>query len=97
MSGAAFVRQKSMGTAYLLWLLLGAFSAHRFYLGFPLSGAIQAALPAISWALVVGGSLAAFLTMAAGLIWILADAFLIPGLRNEANARTRRNAAAIFA
>ena len=93
-----FVREKSMGTAYLLWFFLGGLSIHRFYLGFPLSGAIQAALLPISWALILSGSLAAFLTMTAGSLWILADAFLIPGLRSKANERIRRNAAAaVFA
>ena len=32
-----YVREKSMGTAYLLWFVLGGFSAHRFYLGYPTS------------------------------------------------------------
>ncbi|HKR24739.1 MAG TPA: TM2 domain-containing protein [Allosphingosinicella sp.] len=86
----AFVREKSTGTAYLLWFFFGGLSVHRFYLGFPVSGAIQAAFLPISWALIFSGSLAAFLTMTAGGLWILADAFLIPGLAREANARLRR-------
>jgi TM2 domain-containing membrane protein YozV len=89
----ALVREKSVGTAYLLWFFLGGFSAHRFYLGFSTSAAVQVALLPISWALIASGSLAAFLTMAASALWLLADAFLIPGLRTEANARLRRNAA----
>ena len=89
-AGPSFVRAKSMGTAYLLWFFLGGFSVHRFYLGFPISGAIQAALLPISWALIVSGSLAAFLTIAAGGLWILGDAFVIPSLTREANARIRR-------
>jgi TM2 domain-containing membrane protein YozV len=94
----AFVREKSAGTAYLLWFFLGGLSAHRFYLGFPVSGAIQAAFWPLGWALLVSGSLVTFLVMAGGAIWVLADAFLIPGLRREANERLRRNAsAAVFA
>ncbi len=87
-----FVREKSMGTAYLLWFFLGGFSAHRFYLGFPVSGAIQAALLPISWALIMSGSLAAFLTMTGGGLWILADVFVIPSLARTANERIRRHA-----
>jgi TM2 domain-containing membrane protein YozV len=94
----ALVREKSVATAYLLWFFLGGLSAHRFYLGFSTSGAIQVTLLPISWALIASGSLAAFVTMAAGSIWILVDAFLIPGLQREANARLRRNASAsVFA
>ena len=89
-AGPVFVREKSIGTAYVLWFFLGGLSVHRFYLGFPVSGAIQAALLPISWALIFSGSLAAFLTMTAGGLWILADAFVIPSLAREANARRRR-------
>lgn len=96
-AGSPFVRDKSIGTAYLLWFFLGGLSAHRFYLGFSTSGAIQVALLPISWALIVSGSLAAFMTLAASSVWLLADAFLIPGLQREANARLRRNASAVFA
>lgn len=91
-TGPVFVREKSMGTAYVLWFFLGGLSVHRFYLGFPVSGAIQAALLPISWALIFSGSLAAFLTMAAGGLWILCDAFLIPSLARQANSRLRRAA-----
>lgn len=93
----AFVREKSAGTAYLLWFFLGGLSAHRFYLGFPVSGAIQAALWPLGWAFFVSGSLFTFVVMSGGAIWILADAFLIPGLRRAANERLRRNASAVFA
>lgn len=97
-STPAFVREKSMGTAYLLWFFLGGLSGHRFYLGFPVSGVFQAALWPLGWALLVSGSLLTFVVMAGGGLWILADAFLIPGLQKEANARIRRNASAhVFA
>lgn len=93
-SNPVFVREKSLGTAYLLWFFLGGLSAHRFYLGFPVSGVIQAALWPLGWAFLVSGSLLTFVVMAGGGLWILVDAFLIPGLQKQANARIRRNASA---
>ena len=93
-SEPVFVREKSLGTAYVLWFFCGGIAAHRFYLGFPVSGAIQAALLPLTWALIVSGSLAAFLTMAGSGLWLLADAFMLPSLQREANARARSHAAA---
>jgi TM2 domain-containing membrane protein YozV len=89
-SAPVFVREKSL----VLWFFCGGIAAHRFYLGFPVSGAIQAALLPLTWALIVSGSLGAFLTMAGSGLWLLADAFMLPGLQREANARARSNAAA---
>ena len=37
------VREKSPGIAYLLWFFFGGLSVHRFYLGFPASGAVASA------------------------------------------------------
>ena len=88
-SDPSLVSEKSVATAYLLWFFLGIFSAHRFYLGYSTSGAIQVALLPISWTLIVSGTLAAFLTMAASVVWLLADAFLIPGLHSRAHSRIR--------
>ncbi len=50
--------------AYLLWFFLGVFSAHRFYLG------------------KTGSAIAQILTylILIGFIWLLIDAFLIPGM-----------------
>lgn len=83
---------KSKGRAYLLWFLAGGVSAHRFYLGYPISGAIQASFLPINWALIVSGSLWAFATMFFGGLWILADAFVIPSLHRDANAKLQQNA-----
>ncbi|HEX6740795.1 MAG TPA: TM2 domain-containing protein, partial [Sphingomicrobium sp.] len=61
----------SAGVAYLLWFFLGWISAHRFYLGRPGTAILQI--------------LSCFILI--GFIWILIDAFLIPGMirdkRNE--------------
>jgi TM2 domain-containing membrane protein YozV len=87
-----FVREKSTGVAYLLWFFLGGVSAHRFYLGFPMSAAIQAGLTPIAYAMLFSGSLFGVIPMFAAGLWILADAFLIPGMVRQANDRIRRNA-----
>lgn len=50
--------------AYLLWGFLGLFSAHRFYLGRPGSAIFQI----VSYFLLFG------------FVWLLVDAFLIPGM-----------------
>ncbi|MDR7036587.1 TM2 domain-containing membrane protein YozV [Methylobacterium sp. BE186] len=54
----------SVGVAYILWFCLGAFSAHRFYLGRTGTAILQ-----ILCNLVL-----------IGFIWVLIDVFLIPGL-----------------
>jgi TM2 domain-containing membrane protein YozV len=54
----------SVGAAYLLWFFLGFVSAHRFYCG-RIGSAI---LPIVLNVLVIG------------LIWLVIDLFLIPGM-----------------
>jgi TM2 domain-containing membrane protein YozV len=77
--------KKSMAVSYLLWLFLSGFGAHRFYNGRTGSGIAQLAL------LIVGAAtspigIGLFLLGALG-IWILVDAFLIPGWVGEHNNR----------
>ena len=88
-----FIREKSVGTAYLLWFFLGGFGAHRFYLGFPLSGSVQMILWPICYLLVMGKTFGAVFPMMIGGLWILVDAFLIPGLARQANQKARLSAA----
>lgn len=93
-----YVREKSLGTAYLLWFLFGGVSAHRFYLGFQISAALQASLMPVSYALLVGGSTMFFYTMCAAGLWLLADLALMPGMHEQANQRIRNRAVgAVFA
>jgi TM2 domain-containing membrane protein YozV len=54
----------STATAYLLWLFLWFISAHRFYLGRPGTAILQI----LSYFIAIG------------FIWLLIDAFLIPGM-----------------
>jgi len=91
-SGPVFVREKSVGTAYLVWFFFGGLSAHRFYLGFPASGAIQLALTPLGYGLILGKSPVGFAVLACVWLWILCDAFVIPSLARTANERVRRSA-----
>lgn len=87
-----FVREKSTGTAYLLWFFLCGFSAHRFYLGHTSSAVIQLALMPIGYAMVFAGSMTGALPIFGGGLWMLADAFIIPSMVREANRRARDRA-----
>jgi TM2 domain-containing membrane protein YozV len=87
-----FVREKSMGTAYLLWFFLGGVAGHRFYLGFPVSAAVQMALMPLSYAFMAGGSGFGIVLFFAGGLWVLGDGLMIPGLLRQANENARRNA-----
>ncbi|MGE0179314.1 MAG: TM2 domain-containing protein [Sphingomonas sp.] len=89
---AVFIKERSLTTAYVLWFFLGGFSAHRFYLGTPLTAIAQVCLWYISLMFFMAGNAAAFYPMALGLIWIFGDSLLIPQMRNAANARARRRA-----
>lgn len=76
--------RKSVGVAYLLWLFLGGFGAHRFYLGRTVTATIQLTLFVLGWLtvwIVIGAFPLAFVA-----VWLLIDAFLIPGMAREHNA-----------
>lgn len=64
---------KSTTVAYLLWFFGWWISGHRWYLGRPLSAILQIA----SYFILVG------------LIWVVIDAFLIPGMVREEQDRER--------
>lgn len=61
----------SVGVAYLFWFFLWFVSAHRFYLGRPGTAILQI----LSYFILIG------------FVWLLIDAFLIPGMvRDKKNA-----------
>lgn len=65
---------KSVGAAYLLWFFLWFVSAHRFYLGRPGTAILQI----LSFFIVIG------------FIWVIVDAFLIPGMVQQQKDDVRR-------
>lgn len=64
--------KKSTAVAYLLWFFLAGFGAHRFYLGRPGSAVVQILLFLSGILLLV--------PLIPYVIWIIVDAFLIPGM-----------------
>lgn len=68
--------KKSAGAAYLLWFFLGWISAHRFYLGKPVTAVLQI----LSYFILVG------------FVWWLLDLFLISSIINDKMDETRHRA-----
>ncbi|WP_339642126.1 TM2 domain-containing protein [uncultured Pelagibacterium sp.] len=69
---------KSAGVAYLLWFFTGGLGGHRFYLGKTGTAIFQLVLFVVGWATVA--VFVGFLVLAILGIWVLIDAFLIPGM-----------------
>jgi TM2 domain-containing membrane protein YozV len=67
----------STGVAYLFWLFLWFVSAHRFYLGRPGTAILQI----LSYFILIG------------FVWLLIDAFLIPGMIRDKRNEIRQNIA----
>jgi TM2 domain-containing membrane protein YozV len=85
---------KSTGVAYLLWFFLGGFGGHRFYLGRTGSAVAILLLTIIGIVTAVVGIGVVILLGTA--IWILVDAFLIPGMvqqqKNDVRQQLTQNA-----
>lgn len=74
--------KKSVGVTYLLWFFLGGLGGHRFYAGKTGSAIAILALTLLGLLLSMVG-IGLFLLAIVG-IWVLVDAFLIPGwIRNR--------------
>ncbi|TNC52834.1 TM2 domain-containing protein [Rubellimicrobium rubrum] len=81
--------KKSTGATYALWFFVGFLGGHRFYLGRTGSAVAQLVLTVLGWLTLVLGIGLVFL-LAVG-VWVLVDAFLIPGMieADTAAKRTR--------
>jgi TM2 domain-containing membrane protein YozV len=77
--------KKSMGVAYLLWFFFGGFGGHRFYAGRTQSAVIMLASVIATHVLALTISSAFYMVGLIIGIWMLADAFLIPGMIREHN------------
>jgi TM2 domain-containing membrane protein YozV len=73
----------------LLWFFLGGFGAHRFYLGQTGTAIAQLILFVLGWLTIIIG-VGVFLLVAVG-IWLLVDAFLIPGMIEQQNLKLVNN------
>lgn len=71
-------QKKSLGVAYLLWFFLGTLGAHRFYVGRTVTAIVQL-LTTLVGACTVALGVGFFLLACVGL-WVLLDAFLLPGI-----------------
>jgi TM2 domain-containing membrane protein YozV len=75
--------KKSAGVTYLLWFFLGGIGVHRFYMGRAGSAVGMIILNVLGWVtLIVGVGLLFFLALG---IWLIVDAFLIPGWVRQHN------------
>ena len=76
---------RSMGLSYVLWIFLGGLGGHRFYNGKTGSAVAQLLMSIFGWLLLAAGIGLALLVPLG--IWVLVDAFLIPGwIRDHNNA-----------
>lgn len=75
--------KRSVLVAYVLWFFLGWFAAHRFYAGKTGSALVMLIVSLISWALTAIAI--GYLGLAFIGLWLLVDAFLIPGMIRSYN------------
>jgi len=65
--------KKSVGVTYLLWLFLGGFGGHRFYIGRTGSAVAMLAMSIIGWATIWIGI--GLLPLSILGVWLIVDAF----------------------
>jgi TM2 domain-containing membrane protein YozV len=70
--------KKSMAVSYLLWFFLGSLGGHRFYNGKTGSAVAQLLMTIFGFILLAAAGLGIILLIPVW-IWVLVDAFLIPG------------------
>lgn len=80
--------KKSVGVAYLLWFFFGGLGVHRFYMGLAGSAVAMLVMTIFGFLLLVVYGLGLLLLIPV-MIWLLVDAFRIPGLV-ERDAKAKR-------
>lgn len=76
-------QKKSVGVSYVLWLFLGGFGGHRFYNGRTGTAVALLLLSLVGWSTIFVGF--GFLPLTIVGVWVLVDAFLIPGWVRDHN------------
>lgn len=79
-------QSRSLALAYVLWLVLGNISVHRFYLGATQSAIVQIGVAFFGFALILAGAPLAYLGIFLIVIWLgwlLLDLFLMPGVHRK--------------
>ena len=76
---------KSAAKAYIYWALLGFAGAHRYYLGYVVSGIFQLLLTGFGVVLTLVTPVGYFVLVAPGL-WLAVDAAIIPAIVRHQNA-----------
>ena len=84
--------KKSMVASYILWFFVGAFGGHRFYNGRAGTAVAQLLLCLVGFMTVFVFGAGLLLLVPLGL-WLLADAFLIPGWVTAHNDQLSRQRA----
>ena len=77
---------KSVKKAYLLWLLLGFFGGHRFYLGYIPSAIFMILLTILGLTVAAINYIGVFLLVPPGL-WMMMDGFIIAAIVRNQNQR----------
>jgi TM2 domain-containing membrane protein YozV len=77
--------KKSVVVAYILWFFFGSLGAHRFYL--KRTGSAVAMLVIFVASIVLSVTGIGFLGYIVLGLWVLVDAFLIPGMTRDYNNR----------
>ena len=78
--------KKSVMKAYLLWLFLGWFGGHRFYLGYIPSAIFLILMSSLGIILTIINFVGVFVLVPPGL-WLLVDGFIIPAIVRNQNDR----------
>lgn len=83
------VNRKSVGVAFLLWAFFGYVGGHRFYMGRSTSAVLMLVIMVLSALLTL--ILIGWIGIAIVAIWLLVDAFRIPGWVRDHNTKVMQS------